>query len=336
MLDTIVERFILTGEPIGSVSITRRLPERVSPATVRNVMAELEHMGYLEQPHTSAGRRPTAAGYRRYVETLFAEGRYDSVDPRPLQDQLESDSIDIRELLQHTCRLLAELSDLVGVVSAPPFADTVFQHIDLVALDGDRILAVVVARGGQVQNRFVTLSEEMSQAQLDRAAGYLVRRFAGRSLRHVASRLAELVDGVSERLESYERQALALGVSSIPSDLGGAEVLVEGAASLVTRRDFGAREDLQTVLEVIGEPTELVPALDIAQTEGGAHVVIGREPLPLGLGNCSLVGASYGAGGSMRGTVAVLGPTRLPYGRAIAVVEAVAQATSALAARLIP
>lgn len=334
VLDTIVERFIATGEPVGSVAITRLLPERVSPATVRNVMAELEHLGLLEQPHTSAGRRPTSAGYRRYVESLFAEGRYDSVDPRPLQQQLASESIDIHELLQHTCRLLAELSDLVGVVSAPPFADTVFQHVDLVALDGGRVLAIVVGRGGQVRNRVVTLAEPMSQTQLDRAANYLVRRFAGRSLREVAGRLAELRAGVSERLESYERQALELGADSIPTDLDDTEVLVEGATSLVTRRDFEAREDLQAVLEVIGAPSGLAPALDIASA-GRTRVLIGRQPLPHGLGGCSLVAASYDAGGLTRGTVAVLGPTRLPYGRAIAVVEAVAQATSALAARLV-
>jgi len=316
------------------VSITRLLPERVSPATVRNVMAELEHLGYLEQPHTSAGRRPTAAGYRRYVETLRSEGRYDSVDPRPLQEQLQGDGADLAELLRQTCRLLVELSDLVGVVSAPPFGDTVFQHLDLVALDGNRVLAIVVTRDGQVRNRIVALSGPMSQQRLDRAAEYLVQRFSGRSLRAVAHRLEELASGVTERLESYEREAVELGASSIPADMGPADVLIEGATSLVTQPDFEAREELQAVLEVIDEPTELAPALRWMPRSSGTRIVIGREPLPERLGRCALVAAPYGFGGRIRGTVAVLGPTRLPYGRAIAVVEAVAEATSVLISRL--
>ena len=115
VLDAIVERFILTGEPVGSTSIHRLLPERVSPATVRNVMAELERLGYLEQPHTSAGRAPTRRGYRRYVENLTAEGRYDAVDPGPLAKVLQDETAEVGELLRRTCKLLAELSELVGV-----------------------------------------------------------------------------------------------------------------------------------------------------------------------------------------------------------------------------
>lgn len=334
VLDAVIERYIATGDPVGSAAIPSMLTERVSPATVRNVMAELEHLGYLEQPHTSAGRSPTRRGYRRYVEGLCAEGRYDSVDPRPLREALQDESSEVQELLRRTCKLLAELSDLVGVVSAPPMADTVFQHIDFVPLDGGRILAIIVARGGHTKSRVVSVRRPMSTEKLDRAAQYLVRRFAGRSLRKVACRIAALLAEANERLDQYERQAMSLGARSLPSDMDEAEVIVEGSSSLVTRREFEAREDLQAVLETIDHPNELFAALQQDGVSTTPRVLIGARPLPAALGGCSLITATYASAGTVLGSVAVLGPTRLPYARAIALVEAVAAATSVLVERL--
>lgn len=334
VLDAVVERYILTGEPVGSVALTEALPERVSSATVRNVMAELEHMGYLEQPHASAGRLPTSQGYRRYVENLVTEGRLDPVDERRLRTRLTSDAIDVRELLSRTCRVLADLSHLVGLVSAPPLAETVFQHIDFVALEGNRVLAMVVGRSGQVSNRIVSLDEAIPQAQLDRAAAYLDRRFAGRCLREVAARIRELVSLAAARLEGYERQALDLGARSLTDDLDEPEVIVEGTASLLTRPDFAVRNDLQAVIETIERRHGLARVL----TQGaGAHeprVVIGKEPLPDTLESCSVVAAAYWSNGQAVGSVAVLGPTRLPYAHTISLVGAVARITTTLFGQL--
>lgn len=328
ILDVVVERFILTGEPVGSVAVTDTLQERVSPATVRNAMAELERLGYLEQPHTSAGRMPTPQAYQHYVEGLIALGRLDPVDEARLLSRLETEPLDVRELLARSCRLLAELSHLVGLVSAPPLADTVFQHIDFVALEGNRVLAIIVGRNGQVSNRVVSPGESPEQEQLDRAAHYLVRRFAGRSLREVAARIRELADEVTERLDAYERRALSLGARAFAADLDETEVIVEGTASLVTRPDFAGRDDLQAVLETIERRREL--ALALAQGAGvhQPRVVIGSEPLPEALEGCSLVAATYWYRGSAVGSVAVLGPTRLQYARAISLVDAMARVTS--------
>lgn len=334
VLDAVVERFVLTGEPVGSVAVTDALPERVSAATVRNVMAELERLGYLVQPHTSAGRMPTSQGYHHYVESLLTEGRLDPVDEVRLLSRLDVDDLDVRELLARSCRLLAELSQLVGLVSAPPLADTVFQHVDFVALDGNRVMAIVVGRNGQVSNRIVQPGEALDQEQLDRAADYLVRRFAGRCLREVAARIRELSEQVSERLEAYERRALALAARSFPDDMDQTEVIVEGTASLVTRPDFAGRQDLQAVIETLERRRELVRALT---HDTGAHeprIVIGSEPLPEALEGCSLVAATYWSRGSALGSVAVLGPTRLEYARAISLVDAMARVTSRVFGRL--
>lgn len=335
VLDAIVERYILTGEPVGSTTIAKLLDEPVSPATVRNVMAELERLGYLGQPHTSAGRMPTRRGYRRYVAGLPARGRFPSIDSARLRRHLESEPIEMDELLRRTCHVLADLSELVAVVSAPPLADTAFRHIDFVALGGSRVLAIIVSRTGQVKNRTVVLTEPTSQEQLDHAAAYLVRRFAGRSLREVAARIHELRAGAGERLEHFERQAIALGASSLADDLDEQEVLVEGSASLLAQPDIESMGDLRMVFEVIEERRLLARALRVSeQSSDGPRVVIGCEPLPAGLEHCALVSATYGGGDSPVGTVAVLGPTRLQYARTIALVDAIASATTTALARL--
>lgn len=335
VLDAIVERYILTGEPVGSTTIAKLLDEPVSPATVRNVMAELERLGYLGQPHTSAGRIPTRRGYRSYVAALPARGRFRSVDSARLRRRLESEPIEMDELLRRTCHVLADLSELVAMVSAPPLADTVFRHIDFVALGGNRVLAIIVSRAGQVKNRTVVLSEPTSQEQLDHAAAYLVRRFAGRSLRDVAARIQELRAGAGERLEHFERQAIALGASSLTTDLDEQEVLIEGSASLLAKPDIETIGDLRVVFEVIEERRLLARALRVPkQPSDGPRVVIGCDPLPAGLEHCTLVSATYGGGETPLGTVAVLGPTRLQYARTIALVDAIASATTAAIARL--
>jgi heat-inducible transcriptional repressor len=336
VLDAIVERYILTGEPVGSTTIVKLLDEPVSPATVRNVMAELERLGYLEQPHTSAGRMPTRRGYRCYVAGLPARGKFSGRDSDRLRDRLASEPLEIDELLRRTCHVLADLSELVAVVSAPPLADTAFQHVDFVALEGNRVLAIIVSRAGQVKNRAVVMTEAMHQEQLDQASAYLVRRFAGRSLREVAARIRELRAGTGERLERLERQAIALGASSLTTDLNESDVLIEGSARLLAAPDLEAIGDLRTVFEIIEERRLLARALRPDAQSTGPRVVIGCEPLPAGLEHCALVSASYGSGETTLGAVAVLGPTRLQYARTIALVDAIATATTAAFGRLTP
>lgn len=333
VLDAIVERHIATGGPVGSSAIADQLPETLSSATIRNVMAELERLGFLEQPHTSAGRTPTRAGYTRYVGGLTAVGRVDDLDPDALRLRLETDPIEVRELLRRTCHLLAELSELVGVVSGPAIADTVFQHIDFVALEGNRVLAMVVARSGQVKNRVVALDQPMSQEQLDRSATYLVRRFAGRSLRQVSERVRELVLQAEANLDRCESRAIRLGARSLTQDLDEAEVMVEGAASLLGKPDFDDGGSLQAMIETLEERRELRGAMESTSNQE-VRIFIGSAPLPATLGACSLVAATYWSSGHALGSLAVLGPTRLDYARTIALVEAMARATSDVLGRV--
>ncbi len=333
VLDAIVERHIATGGPVGSTAIAEQLPEALSPATIRNVMAELERLGLLEQPHTSAGRTPTRVGYTLYVGGLMAAGRVDGLDPGSLRERLETDPIEVRELLRRTCHLLAELSELVGVVSGPALADTVFQHIDFVALEGKRVLAMVVARSGQVKNRIVGLDQHMTQDQLDRSAAYLVRRFAGRSLRQVSARVREMLIEADQHLDRCESRAIRLGASSLTPDLDEAEVMVEGAASLLGQPDFDGDSSLQAMIETLEERRELRGAM-VSTGDQQPRIFIGAAPLPAALGSCSMVAATYWSGGHALGSLAVLGPTRLDYVRTIALVDAMAQATSDVLGRV--
>jgi heat-inducible transcriptional repressor len=277
---------------------------------------------------------PTRRGYRRYVEGLPARGRFAQIDSVRLQQQFGSDAVEMDELLRRACHVLADLSELVAVVSAPPLSDTTFQHVDFVALEGKRVLAIIVSRAGQVRNRTVVMTEPSSQEQLDQAAAYLVRRFAGRTLREVAARIQELRAGAGERLEYLEQQAIALGASSLGGDFDEAEVLIEGSASLLAQPDLEAMGDLRTVFQIIEERRLLARALRLAEQSSTPRVVIGCEPLPVGLEHCSLVSATYGGGNTPLGAIAVLGPTRLQYARTIALVDAIASATTTALVRL--
>ena len=333
VLDAVIERFIATGEPVGSVAISEMLSERVSAATVRNTMAELERLGYLEQPHTSAGRKPTLQGYHRHVEQLLTEGRAQAVDESRLRHRLDTDPLEVPELLHRSCRLLAELSELVGMVSVPPLGDTILQHIEFIRLEGPRVLVVVAARNGQVDNRVVILNEPVSQEQLDRAAEYLVSRFSGRSLREVARRLRALHEEARERLDAQERQAIRLGARSFDGLLGEPDVLVEGAYSLLGKPDFQAREDLRAVLSILEQRRVLAGFLHPSDDEPDAvRVLIGADGLPEELCGCTRLAASYSSGDSAAGSVALLGPTRLEYARAIGLVRAIARTTTELLA----
>ncbi len=346
VLDAIVERYILTGEPVGSTAASRDLAERVSPATVRNVMAELERLGYLEQPHTSAGRQPTRRGYDRYVRYLLAEGRFQGVDENSLCERLQTTPIDVTELLQRTCNLLAELSHLVGVVLVPAFADTVFQHVDFVALERKRVLVIVVSRSGRVSDQIFQMIEPMSQELLDRASSYLVNRFAGRSLSEVARRLRELHIEASERLDhldrhddgdgvdEIQRHAIELGARAIAAEPGGYDVIVHGTAQLADQPGLERRHELRAVLEVIEERTQLSRVLSRSVGEAEPRVLIGGGLLPEELGGCALISASYRAGDRPLGSLAVLGPTRLAYAETIGLVRSMANATSVLFGRL--
>lgn len=332
VLACLVKDYIDSGEPVASATLSRRTGLAVSPATIRNVLAQLEDMGYVSQPHTSAGRVPTDLGYRYYVDMLL-ETRRATRDASAMEARLRSQAGDaplFDQLLSSASHVLFEVSHHVGFAIAPSDMHTIFQRIEFVPLSSSRVLVVMVARGNHVTQKVIALAEAIAPSALTQAANYLNAEFAGLSLDEV--RQAVLARLAQERTLYDELRAVALELAR--STLEGIEsptsVFIDGASSLADdAEDTNAvsRSTLRALLRMVEEKQRLVRLLDAYLDGPGVAVVIGAEHPDPQLHACSVVVATYGDG-ARRGAVGVIGPTRMHYSRAISVVDGAAAAVA--------
>ncbi len=332
ILDVVVRHFIATGQPAGSVTVARQLAEKVSSATVRNAMAELARQGYLTQAHSSAGRTPTAGGYVAYVGHLMLQGDLQPIDEGSIREQLDEAQPALDAVLRRACSVLAEMTQHVGMVLAPPPAEADIRHVELVRLSRDRVSVVFVTTGGRVHARTVAFEEPLANEELEFAARYLRRRSAGRTLRQLRDQ-ADLrrTPGESARGEFL---AVRLVQRSLGDAIDQAAVLVEGAFHLLDSPELADRAALPEIFAVVEERSELSRLLAQCGTARGARVLIGRDGLPEVLGGCALVAAGYGSGAQPLGALGVLGPARMHYEQTIPMVTTMARVTSDLVTRL--
>lgn len=332
ILATLVRSYIETGEPVASAALAQRAGLNLSSATVRNVLAQLEEMGYVWQPHTSAGRVPTDTGYRCYVDMLI-EGRRATKDVSAVEARLRQEAGDaplMDDLLSSTSHVLSEASRSVGFAIAPPNADALFQRIEFVPLSGNRILVVVVASGNQVSQKTVDIGESVTASELTQAANFLNSEFAGRTLQQVR-------DGVVDRLKqerSLYDQLLGLALRLASSSFANLErptaVYIDGASSLleeVVQASGISAATLRGLLRMVEEKQRLVGILTEYIDGPGLTVVIGAEHSDPELRPFSLIAATYFDGRST-GTVGIIGPTRMRYSKAISVVDVAALAVA--------
>jgi heat-inducible transcriptional repressor len=332
VLATLVREYIETGEPVASATLMHRAGLHVSSATIRNVLAQLEDMGYVWQPHTSAGRVPTDLGYRFYVDLLL-EGRRATRDVSGVEARLRQeagDALGIEGLLSSTSHVLSETSRHVGFAIAPANEHAVFQRIEFIPLHGTRILVVMVSRGNQVSQKTVDIGEGVSPSELAQAANFLNSEFAGRTLEEVRT-------GVSERLREertlYDQLlglALRLASQTLEQLQGPTAVYIEGASTLleqVVAASGISAATLRALLRMVEEKQRLVRLLNEYIDGPGMTVVIGTEHSDPELRPFSLIASTY-FDGQGTGTVGVIGPTRMKYSRAIAAVDIAALAVA--------
>ena len=329
ILAALIREYIETGEPVASAALTRRAGLSVSSATVRNVLAQLEEMGFVWQPHTSAGRVPTDLGYRFYVDLLL-EARRASKDSSGVEARLRLEAGEaplIDDLLSSASHVLSEVSRHVGFAMAPANAQAVFERIEFVPLSASRILVVVVVRGNQVSQKTIDIGEEISKSELEKAANYLNVEFAGRTLEDVR-------EGVLARLRqerSLYDQLLGLALRLASSSFATTEkpsVAIDGTSSLleeVVRASGLSLPALRALLSMVEEKQRLVRLLNEYIDGPGLTVVIGAEHSDPGLRSFSLIASTYFDGRST-GMVGVIGPTRMRYSRTIDAVEQAAKA----------
>jgi len=332
VLAATIRSFILTGEPVGSRTISRKRRDGLSAATIRNIMADLEAAGYLDQPHTSAGRVPTEKAYRFYVEQVARPERYqNSNDAELIRHELRRDeSRPPQTILERASHVLATISRNVGVVVAPTAADLVLHHIQLVALSDNRVLVLVEPRGAPARSRMVRMDEEIPQDELGRIANYLNQNFTGWRLE--AAR-AEIVRRLEEERALYDALLRGLAVlwrkGFLPPE-GAAEIYLDGASNLMDRPELADPGMLRELLRTLEEKQRLVELLlRYIQTEDvqqalHARVVIGLDADPPVRG-FALIGAVCTTEEGLAGRVAVLGPPRMAYERVISAVALVAR-----------
>lgn len=323
ILTAIVETFISTGEPVGSRVLSRASRERLSPATIRNVMADLADAGYLEQPHTSAGRVPSAAAYRYYVEQLSGKAQLSQADEGIIQDSLHGIT-DIQEFMERTSHVLSLISRNVGVAVATSGPKNALEHVYFSRLGDQKVLAVVVTKAGIVRDRVLRL--DLPQADLDVAARFINENFHGWTLEAVRSEIARRLEkerSEYDRLMSSVEQLYKQGVLS--GDDSTQVVFIEGASNLVASEQDRAR--LQELLQALEEKQKLVELLGayLDAKQEAVRVVIGLDEAQPSLRNLVLIGTPARVGGEVMGSLAVLGPPRMDYQHTITAVSYIAR-----------
>lgn len=328
LLAHLIKTHITTGEPVGSRTIAKLTREGLSAATVRNAIADLEEAGYLEQPHTSAGRVPTDKGYRFYVDHLIERTRLSQTDQATIERGMFAERWEsVEHLMSRTSYLLSHFSESVGIVISPNPTNEAIQHIEFVRLSDGRILVITVLRSGLVQDRLIRISDPFTQDELDSTARYLNANFAGRTLVSIRE---ELLKRMMEEKALYDRllqNAILLCEQGLKDSPDSArEVFVDGASNMITKPDFADTERMRELFRIFEEKSRLVKLLnECVEPATRLSVRIGAENNLPTLHNCAVITSSYGYGDQIVGSLGVVGPMRMEYARTISVVSYVAR-----------
>ena len=310
LLKALVERYIADGQPVGSRTLSRASGLELSPATIRNVMSDLEELGLIASPHTSAGRIPTARGYRLFVDTMLTAQREQLTPPMLAAEQPQ-------KVIANAAHLLSNLSQFVGIVMAPRRA-SVFRHIEFLRLSERRFLVIIVSPEGDVQNRVIFTEADYSQSQLIEAANFLNANYAGMAIEQVRERIKIEVDVLRGEISTLMQAAVNIGSEAQAQD----EVVIVGERNLLAVSDFSAdMGNLRRAFDLFEQKTQLMRLLDISSQAEGVSIFIGGESLVVPFEELSVVSAPYEVDGQIVGTLGVIGPTRMPYNRMIQIVD---------------
>jgi heat-inducible transcriptional repressor len=320
LLKTLIERYIADGEPVGSRALSRISGLELSPATIRNVMSDLEELGFVASPHTSAGRIPTARGYRLFVDSLLTVQPLEQQQTSLIQGRLQV--ADPQRAIQNAAQLLSGLTHFAGVAVTPRRAST-FRHVEFMRLSDKRVLLILVTPDGDVQNRVLATEHPYTPAQLVEAANLLNEQFVGLSFDEVRRRLhvdlAALRQEVAQLMEAAVQAGAEAAEQSDP-------VVVSGERNLLGVRDLAADlTKLRAAFDLFEHKTRLSQLLDLAGRAQGVQIFIGGESERLPLDEMSVVVAPYEVDGQVVGTLGVIGPTRMAYERVIPIVDITAK-----------
>lgn len=312
LLKALVERYIADGQPVGSRTLARATGIELSPATIRNVMSDLEVLGLIASPHTSAGRVPTSRGYRLFVDTMLTADREQLHTPSLAADQPQ-------KVITNAANLLSDLSQFVGVVIAPR-RSSVFRHIEFLRLSERRLLVIMVSPEGDVQNRVLFTESDYSTSQLTEASNYLNHHFAGMAIEQVREKLLAEVESLRGEIATLMQAAVQVSTEALsqPQD----DVVISGERNLLSVSDFSSdMGQLRRAFDLFEQKAQLVRLLDISAQAEGVRIYIGGESQIVPMEELSVVSAPYEIDGQVVGTLGVIGPTRMAYDRMIQIVD---------------
>lgn len=322
VLMAVIHNFIHTGEPVGSRTVSKRFDFGLSPATIRNIMSDLEELGFLEQPHTSAGRMPTDQGYRFYVDNLREIATLSQEESAFISQHYAPYHGEVDEVMAATSRLLSEVSRYAGVV-LHIFAITLFKRMEFVKIRGRQVLAIFVMESGMVHNKLIMLDSDMTQEELYQIANYLNQEFSGQPLRTVREHVLERIAEEKARYDLLEQQALMVGAKLFAeSTEGESDIYLGGTANIMDQPEFASNlEQMKELFKAFEEKNRLISLLDKCLDTPGVHVILGSETPFKDIRECSFVTHTYNYDNRTIGVLGVVGPKRMVYPRIMAIVD---------------
>ena len=326
VLRAIIDNYIETAEPVGSRTIARKHDLGVSPATIRNEMADLEETGYLQQPHVSAGRVPSDKGYRFYVDALMEPYVFPGLELQRLQEEISHTQSSPERSIYEAARLLALLTQSVSLIVAPSPDQLVFKHLQLAALEDTRILVTLVLHPGIVKNRLIRTKREYSSEQIADVSAALNQKLKGVTYKQLGLTIfTEVIRDFGE----IGRALVELILQSLAEDKGE-QIYASGTVNILNQPEFRDVDRAIALLEALEQKEHLLSLLGAAAKSSGVHVAIGQENVSRAMQSCSLVTCTYYVGNDVVGTIGVIGPTRMDYARVMAAVEMVSRSLSTL------
>lgn len=325
LLKALVERYIADGQPVGSRALSKISGLDLSPATIRNIMSDLEEMGFVSSPHTSAGRVPTPRGYRVFVDTLLT---VQTIDESLLESKLQSkrQTNSPHKIISNAAQVLSSLSEFAGVVLTPRH-ESVFQQIEFLRLSEKRILLVIVAPNGEVQNRLLLTDVDYTPSQLVQAANYINQHYGGLSFDDVRLRLQSELKQLRDDMTRLMQAAVEAGSDAMADNSD--EMVISGERNLLSVSDLSSNmTSLRKLFDMFEQKTGLMQLLNLSSKATGVQIFIGGESQLVPLEEMSVITAPYGINGKIVGTLGVIGPTRMAYERVIPIVDITAKLLS--------
>lgn len=336
ILHAVISDYIETAEPVGSRTISKKHGLNLSPATIRNVMADLEKMGLLIQPHTSAGRIPTEYGLRFYVDSMLKVKRLSQAEKEKIRNSFKELGFDVANILKEASRILSMASQHIGVVLAPTFSTTILKHIEFLRLKDNRILVIFISKSGIVQHKVIQVEEDLSQDELDKFSRYLDDILSDLTLSEVKQKILEEMKKEKTVFDKMLSKALKLSKRAFQNGVEEEkDVYIEGHANILNYPELSDIETMKAIFKAFEEKGIIIKLLDKSMSATGVQTFIGSENELIGVGGCSVVTSPYAKGSSTLGTLGVIGPTRMNYSKVIPLVGYTARLVSEILAEIL-